>query len=357
IHNARLHTSLQTANRRYRELFDHSVDPLLITSPSGRIIEANHQAVRVTGFTFSELTARNVGELHTLNHPLVGERFEKLAGDETVSYESNLLARSGDQLPILVHVRRIQTEDTALLQWTLRDISERKALDTLHQDLASMIYHDLRSPLANVVSGLEMLPSLMPVDANPNIQTILSIANRSVARMQRMINSLIDISRLEAGQSITSQKPVAVAELVREAVEIVEYMIESKEQKLSLRLEADLPSVWVDPEMCRRVLVNLVENASKFTPSSGSITIGALKDGDFVQFWVQDSGAGIPKAAQERIFEKFIHTEAENQPRGAGLGLAFCRLAVQAHGGRIWVTSEMGKGSRFIFTLPVATGS
>ncbi len=354
IYNARLYNSLQIANRRYRELFEDSIDPLLLTTLDGRIIEVNRQTTRTTGFTRAQLSGQTVDDLHALNRELLGENFKNLRGGKTISYEASLQTRSGSHLPVEVYVRRVQTHDALYLQWTLRDISERKALDALHQDLAAMIYHDLRSPLSNVLSALDMLAALVPLDANPTVQSILSIANRSVERMQRMINSLLDISRLEAGQPITNQKAVPTVELVQEAIEVIKYTLESKEQQFSAYLPPDLASLWVDADMARRVLVNLMENATKFTPSGASISVGAEAHGDYVLFWVQDSGAGIPKAAQEHIFDKYIRMRVDEQPKGAGLGLAFCRLAVEAHGGKIWAESEEGKGSRFLLTFPVA---
>lgn len=354
IHNASLYKSLQIANRRYRELFEDSIDPLLLTTLEGRIIEVNRQATRTTGFTRQQLTGRTVDDLHALNRALLGKNFKNLRGGKTISYQATLQTRSGSHLPVEVYVRRVQTEDAVYLQWMLRDISERKALDALHQDLASMIYHDLRSPISNVVSGLDVLAGIVPLDANPTVKSILSIANRSLERTQRMISSLLDISRLEAGQSITNREAVPTVELVQEAVEVIKHILESKEQQFTAHLLPGLPSVWVDADMARRVLVNLMENAAKFTPAGGSIAVGAEAQDDFVLFWVQDSGAGISKEAQEHIFDKYIRLRVENQPKGAGLGLAFCRLAVKAHGGKIWVESKEGKGSRFLLTFPVS---
>ncbi len=107
--------------------------------------------------------------------------------------------------------------------------------------------------------------------------------------------------------------------------------------------------------MSRRVLINLIENAIKFTPTGGQIEVGAKPDGDWLEFWVKDSGPGIPPADQTRIFEKFTRLRGKDKPGGLGVGLAFCRLAVNGHGGRIWVVSQPGAGAEFHFTLPAAT--
>jgi signal transduction histidine kinase len=105
--------------------------------------------------------------------------------------------------------------------------------------------------------------------------------------------------------------------------------------------------------MIRRVVTNLLENASKYSPQGGEIEVGAKQDGGQILVWVGDNGLGIPAAEHERIFNKFTRLKPENSPKGLGLGLAYCRLAIQAHGGHIWVESEVGTGSRFTFSIPV----
>jgi signal transduction histidine kinase len=130
-----------------------------------------------------------------------------------------------------------------------------------------------------------------------------------------------------------------------------------KEQRILLELPPELPPVLVDAEMVRRVLINLLENATKYTPPSSTIILGASQRPGEVELWVRDNGPGIPTGEQERIFEKYTRVDLPNRPRGLGLGLAFCRLAVEMHGGRIWVESEPGQGACFRFTLPVPAGA
>jgi signal transduction histidine kinase len=175
--------------------------------------------------------------------------------------------------------------------------------------------------------------------------------------MQRLINSLLDTHRLESGQSLTNQKPTSLNELVHDALDAVTPITESKKQTLSNVVPDGIPLVWVDSDMVKRVITNLLENGTKFTPLQGNLTIGAEQDGRWVTVWIQDSGPGIPPESRQMIFEKFTRLQAEKFPKGLGLGLAFCKLAVLAHGGRIWVESKPGEGSRFIFTIPVADGS
>ncbi len=130
-------------------------------------------------------------------------------------------------------------------------------------------------------------------------------------------------------------------------------MMDSRHQILTNCVPEKISSVWVDVDMIRRVLINLMENASKFTPPEGKIEIGAKREGGWVHMWVQDNGPGIPFGDQERIFHKFTRLLGETSPNGLGVGLAFCRLAVEGHGGKIRVESQSGQGAKFILTLPV----
>jgi PAS domain S-box-containing protein len=357
IRHAQLFESLQAAHQRYRELFEDSIDPILITDLQGRILEANRQAETTLGLQSQELESLSIESLHSIDREKVGLEFENLASGETLSYESLLRTQRGRSIPIQVYVRSVTYEGAQHLQWILRDISERKDLDSLREDLIAMVYHDLRSPLANVISSLEVMESSPLAQGDHTVSSLLEIAIRSTARVQRLTNSLLDINRLEAGQTIGNRRPVAVAPLVAECLETVFPVAKSKEQEISLDVAPDLPKVLVDEDMIRRVFINLLENAIKFTPPKGKIYAGALRQDEFVQVWVKDNGPGIPLADQGRIFDKFTRLDSGEGLRGLGLGLAFCRLAVGSQGGRIWVESEPGSGACFRFIVPIVDES
>ena len=355
IQNAQLFERLQAAHRRYRELFDDSIDPIFLTNWDGRILEANRQAAVLSGYTSRELRDMPIESLHEIRREEQAFCPEKLKAGEMCSYESLLQTKTGQGIPVQVYARRVIFEDTEAIQWILRDISERKALDGLREDLTSMIYHDLRAPLANIVSGLDMLSAICAESGKEGVQSVLDVIARSTDRIQRLVNSLLDINRLESGQKIVQQQEVTPADLAREAIDIVLPMMESRHQTFTNAIPATLPAVWVDVDMIRRVLINLLENASKFTPPEGKIEMGAQAMDGWVQFWVADNGPGIPPGEQERIFEKFARVKRERTPGGLGIGLAFCRLAVQGHGGKIWVESVPGQGAKFCLTLPTAS--
>jgi NtrC-family two-component system sensor histidine kinase KinB len=355
IRHAQLYESLQAAHKRYQELFEDSIDLILITDWKGKVLEANRQAEATLGLKNEQIRSMAIGNLHKVDYVKVGQRFERLTSGEMISYESSLLAYlSGQIVPVQVYVCKIYSDGVSQLQWIMRDISERKDLDRLREDMTAMIYHDLRSPLANIVSSLEIMSSQESLEKDSTLFSLLKIALRSTERIRRLTESLLDINRLEAGQVISNLHPVSLFSLVEESIDVVLPTVKSKEIELLVQVSPDLPYVLVDADMIRRVLINLFENAIKFTPSKEKIWVNGWLEAGFVRLSVKDSGPGIASADQDRIFEKFTRLEQANGLRGLGLGLAFCRLAVTGHGGRIWVESEMGKGSSFIFTLPVA---
>ena len=352
IQNARLFERLQAAHQRYRELFEDSIDLIVMTDWAGKVLEANRQAVTLSGYSLQELQGLTISELHEVNWSRIGVNFEILR-DRDCNYESELHRKDGGSWPVEVHARRVEFEETDLVQWILRDITERKELDALREDMTAMIYHDLRSPLANIVSSLDMLEDMIPKEDESAI-SMLTIALNSTGRIQRLINSLLDISRLEAGQQILDQNPIDPSALIDEAIRDVEPGASGRRQTVVKSLAFGLPLISVDVDMIHRVFINLLENAIKFTPPEGKIEIGGkVENADWVRIWVRDSGPGIPPQEQDRIFEKFIRLRGKDKPGGLGVGLAFCRLAVLGHGGRIWVESELDKGSTFFLTLPV----
>ena len=356
IQNAELFERLQAAHQRYRELFEDSIDPMVITDWEGRIIEANRPAVILSGYTHEMLHTLTIDQLHEVNWNKTGLEFETLRENRTSSYESSLHKQGDTHSPIEVHARRVEFEEADSIQWILRDITQRKELDGLREDLTSMIYHDLRSPLANIASSLDVLYSIVPEKDRDTVLTILKIAENSTERIQRLVSSLLDVNRLESGQPVVDQKAVNPLSLIEGAVDDMQPVLQGRRQTLGADLPKELPPIWVDEDMTRRVLINLMENSSKFTPTGGALEVGARHEDGWVRMWVKDNGPGISSIDQDRIFDKFTRLRGgANKLSGLGIGLAFCRLAVQGHGGRIWLDSDTGKGATFHFTFPVAT--
>ena len=355
IQNAQLFERLQAAHARYRDLFEDNIDPMVITDWDGRILEANRQALALSGYTSEELHNLSIDQLHEVNWSKTGEAFEILRENRMSLYESSLHKKDETHSPVEVHARRVEFEETDSIQWIMRDITERKELDGLRDDLTSMIYHDLRSPLANIVSSLDVIATMVPEDDRETVLSILKIAENSTDRIQRLVSSLLDVNKLESGQPVVDQKVVDSLALIKDAIADVRPVVTGRRQKLYVDLPDELQAIWVDGDMARRVLINLMENSSKFTPTEGKLEVGARADGAWLNIWVKDNGPGIPPSDQERIFDKFTRLRGKGTTGGLGIGLAFCRLAVQGHGGKIWVESDAGQGAIFHFTFPFAT--
>ena len=353
IAHAQLFSETQAARLRYAGLFEDSVDPILISDPEGRITDANHRAETFLGYSSAELLGESVSELHEADEQRLPRNLGQLELGQTISYLSVAKTKQGKGAPVEVYVKRIDIERKPYLQWILRDISERLALDELRSDLTSMIFHDLRSPLGNVLSSLEVLKGSVPGE-DEALQSVLAIALRSGRRLSRLIEQLLDLEQLESGQAVLYKSKGSLSALIIEAVEEIHPVAEGKGHVLSFDLGAsDLPQVEMDSDMIRRVLINLLENAVKYSRSEGQIGVAVERQDGTLKVRVSDNGPGIASEDQERIFEKFARVQRGGRPKGLGLGLAFCRLAVQAHGGRIWVESTLGKGSSFYFTLPI----
>jgi len=355
IQNAQLFERLEAAHRRYRELFETSIDPILLTDWEGNILEANRMTASVSMYLDEELRNMTIDQVHEVDFTKTGDYFERINDYYPCTYQSMLHKKDGHTVHMQVNVRPVYFEETEVLQWTLHDISERKALDDLRNDLTSMIFHDLRSPLSNIISSLDILRGMVNVDENVTVQSILGIAANSTTRIERLVNSLLDINRLESGQEIVNQMIVYVREITDEAVKEVKPMAESRKQEIIAQIPDDLPPVWVDKDMILRVVLNLVENATKFTPASGKIWVNASQEDGWITISIEDNGPGIPVLERERIFDKFTRLRGANKPGGLGIGLAFCKMAVEGHGGKIWVESQNNVGTTFFFTLPAAT--
>ena len=352
INHAQLFSETQAARLRYAGLFEDSIDPILISNLEGRVTDANHRAETFLGYSSAALLGRSVLSLHTANEQRLPENLSQLELGQTISYESEAEQKGGNSVSIEIYVKRIDIERKPYLQWIIRDISERLALDELRADLTSMIFHDLRSPLGNVLSSLEVLKTSMK-DDDEALHAVLAIALRSGRRLSRLIEQLLDLEQLETGQAVLTKSKGSLSSLIVEAVEEVLPIAEGKGHVLSFDLGSDSsPLVEMDGEMIRRVLINLLENAIKYSRSGGEISVRLDKLDNELQVEVNDNGPGILREDQALIFDKFARVQRKGRPKGLGLWLAFCRLAVEAHGGRIWVESEPGQGSTFYFTLP-----
>jgi signal transduction histidine kinase len=231
-----------------------------------------------------------------------------------------------------------------------------RALDKAKENLTHMIVHDLRTPLTSVITGMQTLE--LVGDLNEDQQEMAGIAISGGEALLGMINNLLDISKLEAGLLTLEYSQLAPQELVKRALGQVASLAQDKNLALAQEMAPVLPPFAGDEDKLRRVLINLLGNAIKFTPTGGvtvCVTAQQRDSADELLFAIRDTGEGIPPEAFAHIFEKFGQVESRQGGRmmSTGLGLTFSKMAVEAHGGRIWVESTLGQGSTFFFTIPL----
>jgi len=233
---------------------------------------------------------------------------------------------------------------------------EQELLELQHmrQETVDLIVHDLRNPLNIIINVLELLDVTLPPEVREDNRQLIEVGRASYNRMKRLVDTLLDTSRLESDEAILNLRATDVAQLIRLAVASMTLSSVQKDVHFQIHCQEGLPTVPLDAERIERVVCNLLDNAVKYTPR-GAITIAVGLEGEHIKVSVNDTGPGIPPAERERIFARFAQVAGEeSQRRGFGLGLRFCYLAVRAHGGDIWVeTGDDGIGSKFVFTLPV----
>jgi len=254
----------------------------------------------------------------------------------------------------LLHVRELYDNLDERAQ-ELAEVNERlRELDELKDSLTHMIIHDLRTPLTNVITGLQTLEQM---DYDEELtQELVPMAIEGAGHLAEMIGNLLDVSKMESGQMELHKEQVLVQEVVDDALGRVGRLAEQADLELVPEIEEGL-EVYADRDLIVRVTVNLLGNAIKFTPSGGSITVAAeRREEEIIVIGVKDTGEGIPEEESDRVFDKFHQVEMVEgaQRSGTGLGLTFVKLAVEAHGGRVWVESKLGEGSSFFFALPTA---
>ena len=228
-------------------------------------------------------------------------------------------------------------------------LSQLKDYQRLSESLVEMIVHDIGSPVAAIQAGLALMQQSSPLSP-ATTAVLLENSNHACLKIQKMIADLLDIARLETGEMPTHKSPHDLVVTVRASAESVSMLAGSRTVRLEL---PESCRTTYDEDIMGRVVENFLLNAFKHTAPKGEITLSLAADGDYSRVSVTDNGRGIPAEFHQKVFEKFGQVELRSKMTGSGLGLAFCKLAVEAHGGQIGVESEPGRGSSFWFKLPV----
>ena len=275
--------------------------------------------------------------------------------DVTLQHKAEIQLRKYNEIleqTVLERTQELQAANDALTRQR-NELAEANAqlieLQRIKEDLTNMVVHDLKGPLSEITANLEMLAT---EDLSDMQAEFVDGARVGGEDLLRMITNLLDVSRMEEDRLVLDFEPVTILPLVKRIRERYSKLAELNEVTIEMSVPDDLPPVCADHNLVERIFNNLFSNAVDFTPGGGTIRVSAKLDGDMFQFEVSDTGPGIPPDIHEKIFKKFSQGHGGRPKTSSGLGLTFCKMAVDAHGGDIRVESRPGEGSRFIFTLP-----
>ncbi len=342
-------TELSAERGKLQAVLTSMTDGVFIIDPAGIIQLSNQAALKI--FNSSDSSAVGLSLIEFVRHHLLVELWRKckLTGEQQIT----TLETSPDHLFIQAIATPLTQSTTGAILLIIQDLTRIRRLEIVRRDFVSNVSHELRTPLASLKALTETLQEGALEDPPAARRFLLRMENE-IDNLTQLVQELLELSRIESGKVPLKQSSIDPCELVSPAVERMMVQAERAGVRLSLDCPADLPRVNADQNRMQQVLVNLIHNAIKFTLPGGEITITAHTDNKMVVFAVRDSGVGIAPEALPRIFERFYKADRSRSGGGTGLGLSIARHLVEAHGGRIWAESELGKGSIFYFSLPTA---
>jgi signal transduction histidine kinase len=362
--NARLIDDAEQRRATLDGVMNSLVDGLILVDRRGRIEFANPRAEQMLGLptltmvgqTVEAVDGRIAGRLaatQSLPFPLQSAAADS---DGSTGVEFALAAPARRTVQVRPFPIQGARGDRLGLGLLLRDITHEKELDEMKSQLLSTVSHELRTPLASI-KGFATTLLRDDVDWDEaSRHEFLAIIDQESDRLAELISNLLDMSRIEAGTLRLDPELIDVRPIVKETA--AGFQALTHVHRLRVRLPASLPLAWADPRRIRQVVGNLLENAIKYSPEGGDITIAVEVLADSLHLSVADEGLGIPPEHVERVFDRFFQVDSAStrDVGGSGLGLSICKAIIEAHRGQIWVESQVGIGSTFHFALPLSSG-
>lgn len=350
---------LMIAQQTTEAAIDSLYDPVIVTDGEGQVTKLNPAAEEIFG-SEKENAGKHIGEV-ARDVRIAGAVAEAIESQRPVAGEGMAsvlpLGVDGSERAFRLRTTPMRDNGSRLLGAVtlLEDITHLREIDRLKSDFIATASHELRTPLTSVQMGVHLLLEGAVGELNDKQTEVLSACREECERLDKLMRDLLDLSRIEAGESQPELKTIRTREFIVGATEDLRRQVESKGLRFNVLIPVGLPDVVIDPSQIERVLANLVVNAVRYT-KQGEIRIGAEPRGNYIAVSVSDTGTGIPQEYLPHIFDKFVQVPGA-ATGGAGLGLAISRLIVEAHGGQISAQSELGHGSTFTFTLPVGRQS
>ncbi|MFW5691847.1 MAG: GAF domain-containing protein [Chloroflexota bacterium] len=375
LENARLYQRIRSQNNRMQAILDSTRDGIILLDRDGRLIEVNASAEKLLNIHLQDYIGEPFAEtfmsdLRARSGDQMGDALLNSFQDmlRVLRLEPERITRNSLELRVGSEIRYIQEVGSPVIDsrrniigrlLTLRDVTEEKLLVAYRDEITSMVVHDLRGPLGSIISSLTLTQEIAQEIGDETVPSIIEVSLDSAHTLLNLVDSLLDIAKLETRRMPIKRTPMALRHIVDEAYRALAKSVQDAEIWVEFAMPSDLPQVDVDGDKIRRVMINLLDNAVRYTPSGERILISAERRNDKVVVSVADSGPGIPQEEVNRVFEKFRQVQDSMPSRGrkgSGLGLTFCKLAIEAHEETIWIEQNGPlSGACFMFTLPITS--
>ena len=334
---------------------------ILVTDVAGRVVSLNLAAEALTGWRSEEPIGLPWAQVLVFPEglaALTGETERKTSAfgamPQPLTIGGRLTRRDGKEFPVLV--QRLPLDAPGGREgyvYTLQDMSSVQDQIRLREELLTNIAHEFRTPLASLVASIEMLDTEHHQMSEAEVDQLLGSLHRTIRRMESLVNNILDEASLRAGRLQLHLEPTDLLDIIEDAVLFVQPMLDQRQQRLEIHLPEALDAVRADEQRAAQVLINLLDNASKYSPYSQAISLSAQEEKDVVRIYVRDNGPGIAKDKQHALFERFSRLAGPDLDSisSTGLGLAIAKAIVERHGGEIGLDSDHGTGTSVWFTL------
>jgi len=353
-------TQLDVVGQERKELeaiVHHITEGVLVVDKEERILMMNPSAETLLGVSLKDI-GRPLKEVIKDEHLLTLVRKPRVA-ERGRGQEIELYSPNEDTRRTLIGSSAVIENNqgkTVGMVTVLHDVARQNAIEKQKLDFFAKVTHELRSPLIAMDKSLALLLSKAPGELNTDQENFISIVSRNAKRLTLLLNDLLDLAKLEARKMQLIMDPGSIYKTVDESVEVFRPWAQTKNITIEKKMQPGMPVSHFDMVRIIQVINNLLSNAIKFTPDGGTITVeGTLREDHQMEITVRDTGVGMPPEELPKVFERYyqVSTGFGSQVRGTGIGLTIAKEIVELHGGKIWLESDLGKGTRFIFTLPI----
>ena len=353
--------ALELSEARAHAIVDRMLAGLIVTDSTGAIESVNPAAEALFGYRADELIGTFPHRMFGAGPDQEAQPFLHNLAKRALGLVTELEGRrkDGSTFPLELSLFKFEAGAGQHYGAFLWDISERREIDRMKDDFVSIVSHELRTPLTSIRGALQLISGEQPEHTDSEHAELLAIALNNCERLIRIINDILDVSKIEAGQLTLRTQRVNLDELMRTSIQSVEGMAQAADVHFFQEIDPGLEWITGDFDRLVQVFVNLLSNAVKFSPPKSVVTFTASSDGRTVRLAVRDEGPGIAESDLANLFRKFrqLESSATRRKGGTGLGLVIAKSIVEQHGGSVAVESRIGQGTRFVVTLPAAAAT